>query len=192
VTALAGGILPEGSGARTDSSNRNRNQTAKESTNRNIAVREEQRSALNGFLKKPPCRDSNPGRRPTAYPLMDKVGNRCLSLTLPPAPSLSMGGRETCRLSSRLQGVGRRNLSARAGRARNWRQTVRSRVSSPSTRRSTRPREAARRVACIPHLGTPASQPGARLFCQHGRTPARARFSNHTACSVLGLKVPAG
>jgi hypothetical protein len=38
----------------------------------------------------------------------------------------------------------------------------------------TRPREAARRVACLPHIGTPASQPDARLPGLREDTPPRA------------------
>src|SRR5262249_23294189 len=133
--------------------------------------RKGQRRGPNAVGVKLPCRDSNPGHRPMACPHTDKVERGCLTLTLPPARTVDTV-RETCRLSSRLQGVGRPVWPPGHALARNWRRPV---------------------FACHPHVyqgGTcPSKQHvahvhsllGLRIFSRmpgsrcraRGRTPAR-------------------
>src|SRR5262249_23967035 len=55
------------------------------------------------------------------------------------APALSRWGQETCRLSSRLQGVVRLSGGSGLSGPGDWQQAVRSRVLPPSTRGSTYP-----------------------------------------------------
>jgi hypothetical protein len=103
--------------------------------------------------------------------------------SLPPVdatagPLLSRAGRETCRLSSRLQGVGRPVWPPGHALARNWRRASFACPLPVYQERHPSPRGSTPRV-CVPRIGTLVLQPGARLAARHGDAPPRALGSDH-------------
>ena len=124
---------------------------------------------------KPPCRESNPGHRPMAFPVRTRwtvVWSRhdtaCVALHCRYRQSaLSMRPWETCRLSSRLQGVGR--LSG--ARPCPWPELAAAsiRVSAPRLRGAHHP--VRQHAACV---HSPAKDSGIAAGCENSAARAYA------------------
>jgi hypothetical protein len=133
-------------------------------------------------LRQPPRQGSNLGGRPAAYLRSDKVDGRLVQARPGPVfPRVDYTASPVCRF-----GRGRRadyfpvcngsvdNYLPGHALARNWRQAAFACL-SPSTRESTRPREAARRAACIPRHEDSGISAGCRVSRGRGLRQAAPR-----------------
>jgi hypothetical protein len=135
----------------------------------------------------PPCQGSNLGRRATACPRMDKVESRLVQARLWPvgprvdftaSPALARWDWETCRLCSRLQGVGR-PVPARTWPCPELAAGITRVSSSRLPGGAPVPRGSTKRP-CLPQHRDSGIAAGCEIVDvpKHGHTPARARASD--------------